>query len=85
MTQSDIVISHRLTSEVDIKALGMLMQSYMRSGLNKQLDKLPRESGSALVFDDTNERMYAIRVRPRFSWHGGSSPTAMQGGSGIDL
>ncbi len=85
MTQSDIVISHRLTSEVDIKALGMLMQSYMRADLNKQLDRLPRESGSALVFDDTNERMYAIRVRPRFSWHGGSSPTAMQGGSGFDL
>jgi len=30
------------------------------------------------LFDDTNERMYAIRVRPRFTWHGGASPTALQ-------
>ncbi|MBW2988454.1 DUF87 domain-containing protein [Candidatus Woesearchaeota archaeon] len=85
MTQSDIVIAHRITSEVDIKALGMLMQSYLREDLNKYLDNLPREPGAALVFDDTNERMYAIRVRPRLSWHGGSSPTAIQPGGGIEF
>ncbi|MFC1750824.1 ATP-binding protein [Pseudomonadota bacterium] len=79
MTQSDIVISHRLTSQVDIKALGMLMQSYMRNDLNRYLDDLPRESGAALVFDDNNERMYNIRVRARLSWHGGSAPSAIDG------
>jgi len=85
ITQSDIVIAHRITSEVDIKALGMLMQSYMRQDLNKQLDNLPRDAGAALVFDDTNERMYAIKVRPRLSWHGGESPTAMQGSEELEL
>jgi hypothetical protein len=77
MTQSDIVISHRITAKVDIEALGMLMQSYMREGLDKQLNVLPRLKGSAIVFDDSNERMYSMRVRPRFTWHGGEAPTAM--------
>ncbi|MDA1196721.1 MAG: DUF87 domain-containing protein [Nanoarchaeota archaeon] len=78
MTQSDIVISHRLTAKMDVEALGMVMQSYMREGLDKQINNLPRLKGSAVVFDDNNERMYAMRVRPRFTWHGGESPTAMK-------
>jgi hypothetical protein len=77
MSQSDIVIAHRITAKVDIEALGMLMQSYMREGLDKQLNVLPRLKGSAIVFDDTNERMYSMRVRPRFTWHGGEAPTAL--------
>ena len=78
MTQSDIVISHRITAKVDTEALGTLMQSYMREGLDKQLNLLPSSKGSAIVFDDTNERLYPMRIRPRFTWHGGSSPTAMK-------
>ncbi len=76
MTQADAVISHRLTSKIDIDALGLLMQSYMRTGLNTILDELPRVRGAAIVFDDTNERMYPIQLRPRLSWHGGESPVA---------
>jgi len=78
MTQSDIVIAHRITANVDVKALGMLMQSYMREGLDKQLNNLPRLKGSAIIFDDSNERMYSMRVRPRYTWHGGESPTALK-------
>lgn len=78
MTQSDIVLAHRITAKLDADALGALMQSYMREGLDVQLDNLPREQGAALIFDDTNERMYSMKVRPRFSWHGGSSPSALQ-------
>jgi uncharacterized protein len=78
MTQSDTVISHRITAKIDTDALGVLMQSYMREGLVKQLDDLPRVKGSALIFDDTNERLYPIRIRPRISWHGGSSPEAIR-------
>ncbi len=77
MTQSDIIISHRLTAQVDIKALGMLMQSYMREGLDKQLNYLPRVRGSGIIFDDVNERLYPMKVRPRFTWHGGEAPVAM--------
>ncbi len=77
ITQSDIVISHRLTAQVDVEALGQLTQSYMREGLTTKLDHLPREKGSAVVFDDMNERIFPIRVRPRFTWHGGSAPNAI--------
>jgi DNA helicase HerA-like ATPase len=78
MTQSDIVISHRVTANFDIKALGMLMQSYMREGLDKQLNYLPRVTGAAIVFDDNNEKLYPMRVRPRFTWHGGAAPRAYE-------
>ncbi len=77
MTQSDTVLSHRITTRIDIDALSMLMQSYMREGLNAMFDNLPRVKGSALVFDDTNERMFPVQIRPRFTWHGGESPTAL--------
>ncbi|MBA3064332.1 hypothetical protein FP803_02750 [Candidatus Woesearchaeota archaeon] len=78
MTQSDTVISHRVTAKVDIDALSALMQSYMRKGLDAQLNDLPRVKGAALIFDDTNERMYPMMVRPRFTWHGGEAPTAIK-------
>jgi ABC-type dipeptide/oligopeptide/nickel transport system ATPase component len=77
MTQADTVISHRLTAKIDIDALGLLMQSYMRGSLDKYINELPRVQGAAVVFDDANERMFPIRVRPRVSWHGGSSPIAI--------
>ena len=77
MTQSDIVISHRITAKMDTDALGMLMQSYMRKGLTEELDNLPRVKGAAIIFDDTNEKMYPMRIRPRFTWHGGAAPNAI--------
>lgn len=78
MTQSDIVISHRLTAKLDVDALGLLMQSYMRQGLDKELNILPAVKGSAIIFDDVNERVYPMQVRPRFTWHGGSAPRAFK-------
>ncbi len=77
MTQSDTVLSHRITTKIDIDALSMLMQSYMREGLNSMFDNLPRRKGSAILFDDTNERMIPVQIRPRFTWHGGESPIAI--------
>ncbi len=78
MTQSDIVIGHRVTANIDTEALALLAQSYMREGIVEAMNELPREKGSAVLFDDTNERLYAIRMRPRISWHGGSSPSAIK-------
>jgi hypothetical protein len=77
MTQADTIISHRITAKIDTDALGMLMQSYMRTGLDKLLNDLPRETGAAIVLDDNNERLFPIRVRPRMTWHGGESPVAL--------
>jgi len=77
LTQADTVLAHRITAKLDTDSLGTLMQSYMRQGLVSELDNLPREKGSAIIFDDTNEKMYPIRIRPRFTWHGGGAPSAI--------
>lgn len=84
MTQSDVVIAHRITAKLDTEALGALMQSYMREGLVQQLDDLPRVKGAAIIFDDNNERMYPIRMRPRMTWHGGEDPSAIPKKSDTD-
>lgn len=78
MTQSDIVISHRLTAERDINALNAMMQTYLTSDIQKYLNNLPKLLGSAIILDDNSERIYPVRVRPRLSWHGGAAPTAVR-------
>ncbi len=84
MTQSDTVLAHRITAKIDVDALSMLMQSYMRKGLDEELDKLPRVKGAGVIFDDTNEKMFPIRIRPRVTWHGGESPTAIPKGKRLE-
>ena len=78
ITQSDIVISHRITARRDIEALNNMMQSYLFSDIEKYLNELPTLKGSAIVLDDNSERIYPIRIRPRFSWHGGEAPTVIK-------
>lgn len=78
MTQSDVVISHRVTAEQDIGALNQIMQTYLYEGIKEKMNQLPREKGSAILLDDNSERIYPIRVRPRFTWHGGEAPTAIK-------
>ena len=77
MTQSDIVISHRVTSKPDVDALNQIMQTYLASSIQKYMNELPSQKGSAIVLDDNSERIYPIRIRPRFTWHGGQAPTAV--------
>lgn len=74
LTQSDIILAHRLTAKLDIDALGAIIQNYLRSGLSKELDLLPKVPGACLAVDDVNERIFPMRVRPKFSWHGGGAP-----------
>jgi len=78
MTQSDIVISHRVTAKLDVDALNDITQSYMHSDISGKLNGLPRLKGSAIILDDNSERIYPMRVRPRFTWHGGEAPTAIK-------
>jgi len=77
MTQSDLVLSHRLTAKSDIQALNEMMQSYQTEDLITQLNNLPKEAGAGIILDDSSERIYPLRVRPKFSWHGGEAPTAI--------
>ena len=78
MTQADIVIAHRVTSKPDVEALNYIMQSYILESIKKQMDDLPRLKGSAIILDDNSERIYPMRIRPRFTWHGGEAPTAIK-------
>src|SRR3989338_8840648 len=78
ITQTDIVISHRLTAKRDVEALNAMMQTYTTGTIQKYLNMLPREIGSAVILDDNSERLYPMKVRPRFSWHGGEAPRAIR-------
>ena len=78
ITQADIIISHRVTAQPDIQALNQIMQSYLLESINRYMDELPGLKGSAIILDDNSERIYPMRLRPRFTWHGGEAPTAIK-------
>ena len=83
MTQSDIVISHRVTSQPDITALNYIMQSYLLDSITQYMNDLPSLKGSAIILDDNSERIYPMRMRPRFTWHGGEAPSAIRKEKGL--
>jgi DNA helicase HerA-like ATPase len=85
ITQSDIVLCHRITASQDMDALNSMMQSYMDKGLTQAINELPKEKGSAIILDDVSERIYPLRVRPRVSWHGGEAPSALKGKKSLEL
>lgn len=78
LAQSDLVISHRLTSEADLKALRSIMQTYVLKDIQELINTLPRQKGSAIILDDNSERIYTVQVKPRLSWHAGGSPVAIK-------
>ena len=42
------------------------------------MNDLPSLKGSAIILDDNSERIYPMRIHPRFTWHGGEAPIAMK-------
>jgi uncharacterized protein len=74
ISQCDLFISHRMTAKPDIQAVGALRPSYMHTDLDKLYAQMPKQKGFALVIDDNTEKVWMIKVRPRFSWD--SSVTA---------
>jgi hypothetical protein len=77
LSQTDLIIAHRLTSQRDINALKAIMQTYILFDIEKYLEELPKVKGSAIILDDNSERLYKVQIRPRQSWHGGESPIAL--------
>jgi len=77
-TQSDIVLSHRVTAKPDVEALGTIMQSYLTEGITGYMNNLPNLKGSAIILDDNSERIYPMRMRGRLTWHGGEAPTSVK-------
>ncbi|MFC2142991.1 ATP-binding protein [Candidatus Aenigmatarchaeota archaeon] len=77
LAQCDLILSHRLTAKGDIDALKAIMQTYMLFDITRYINELPKWKGTAIILDDNSERLYKVRVRPRKSWHAGSSPVAI--------
>ncbi|MBI2084804.1 MAG: ATP-binding protein [Candidatus Aenigmarchaeota archaeon] len=73
LSQSDIVISFRLTSKDDLQALHRVHQTYMQEELEKMINKLPRVPGASLILDDVLEKIFLVNIRPRLSHHAGST------------
>ena len=85
LTQADIVLCHRVTAKQDVDALNAMMQSYMEKGLTEAINELPREDGAGVILDDVSERIYPLKVRPKFSWHGGEAPSAIKKKKKLEL
>ena len=80
MTQADIVISHRVTAKIDVDSLNLIAATYLPQAIQRYIDELPPEKGTAILLDDKLEKIYAMQVRPKMSWHGGEDPTAIREG-----
>lgn len=75
ISQSDILVSHRLTAGDDLAALEAAQPTYVGGSL-ADADRLPEAPGEVLVIDDATETVHAGRVRERDTPHGGASPAA---------
>ncbi|TQD26787.1 ATP-binding protein [Methanolobus vulcani] len=75
LSQSDLVICHRLTSKDDINVLESVRPTYMKGNFGDSIMKMESEKGIAFVVDDNTEATHIIRMRPRLSWHGGDDPS----------
>ncbi|MBP1907824.1 ATP-binding protein [Methanolobus bombayensis] len=78
LSQSDLVICHRLTSRDDINVLESVRPTYMKDNFGDSIMKMGSEKGVAFVVDDNTEAAHIIRMRPRLSWHGGDDPSVIQ-------
>jgi len=76
ISQTDMVISHTLTSKDDLNALHSVMQTYMIKDIQKYISGLPKWKGASIVLDDNSERIYTMQARPRVSWHAGEAAIA---------
>jgi Predicted ATPase len=77
LSQSDLVICHRLTSQDDIDILESVRPTYMKDNFADSIMKMGSEKGIAFVVDDNTEATHIIRMRPRLSWHGGDDPSVI--------
>lgn len=74
ISHSDLVFCHRLTAHEDIKSLTRLRPIYMKSDIESTIKQIGTEKGVALIIDDVIETTHILKIRPRYSWHGGSEP-----------
>ncbi|MWG35592.1 ATP-binding protein [Halomarina oriensis] len=71
VSQSDLVVMHRLTGRADLAAFRETRPTYVGDDFEA---RMPERPGDAMVVDDATEGVHAIRVRERLTPHGGASP-----------
>lgn len=76
ISQCDLFISHRMTSQPDIEAVSQLRPSYLHQDFDRYYMEMPRGKGFALILDDNTEKLWMVKIRPRFSWDGGVTASA---------
>lgn len=79
VSQSDLVVMHRLTGRADLAAFRDTRPTYVDEGFEA---RMPDRPGDALVVDDATEGVHAIRVRERLTPHGGASPRVAEESDG---
>jgi len=78
ISQCDLFISHRMTAQEDIQAVSQLRPSYLHQDFDKYYQEMPRAKGFALILDDQSEKLWLVKIRPRFSWDGGVTATTFK-------
>nr|WP_267903052.1 glutamate-1-semialdehyde 2,1-aminomutase [Halobacterium bonnevillei] len=68
VSQSDLLVAHRLTAGKDVDALAATRPTYLAESL---AERLPARTGDALVVDDATETVCSVRVRERRTEHHG--------------
>ena len=76
ISQSDLLIAHRLTAETDLEALARARPTYATTALD---ERLPEAPGETVVIDDATEAIHAVKVRERATPHDGVSTRASDG------
>jgi hypothetical protein len=70
LSQMDVIVCHKITTQSDIKSLNKLSQEYMGSKLKTYIKKI-NNVGEAVYVDDEAETVQQVQMRPRLSQHGG--------------
>jgi len=73
VSQSDLLVAHRLTSGADLDALAAAQPTYLERSLGEQV---PTDPGEVVIVDDTTETVQGATIRARDTPHGGESPAA---------
>lgn len=72
ISQSDVIISHRLTAETDLAALESVQPTYLQTSLT---ERMPTDPGEVVIVDDATETVHTAQIRTRDTPHGGDSPS----------
>jgi hypothetical protein len=81
VSQSDVLVAHRLTSRDDIEALRAAQPTYLNGPLE---ERLPGNPGEVVIVDDATETVHTARIRERRTPHGGGSPSVAATLEGVE-